>query len=45
MSNVLVHQSLGGIDLDTVWRVVEAKLDSLSTARGRIGVGLDKRSP
>jgi len=41
MRNILVHQYLGGIDLDVVWRVVEADLDSLAAALERVRAALD----
>lgn len=40
MRNILVHQHLGGIDLDVVWRVVEAELPSLAEALERLRDGL-----
>jgi len=46
MRNILVHQYLGGIDLDVVWRVVEADPPSLSAALERVRATLhSKRSP
>jgi uncharacterized protein with HEPN domain len=46
MRNILVHQYLGGIDLDVVWRVVEADLPSLAAALERVRAALHpKRSP
>jgi uncharacterized protein with HEPN domain len=46
MRNILVHQYLGGIDLDVVWRVVEADLPSLAAALDRLRAALhSKRSP
>lgn len=36
MRNILVHQYLGGIDLETVWSVIERDLDPLAQALERI---------
>ncbi len=41
MRNILVHQYLGGIDLEAVWRVIEADLDQLASALERIRIRLN----
>jgi uncharacterized protein with HEPN domain/predicted nucleotidyltransferase len=42
MRNILVHQYLGGIDLDTVWAVVENDLGSLEAALRRMHDRLER---
>ena len=44
MRNILVHQYLGGIDLETVWSVVERDLDLLADALERLRGHLDQGS-
>lgn len=46
MRNILVHQYLGGIDLETVWTVVEGELEPLQRALERMLAQSDiSRSP